>query len=213
MERNSQKKTKKKISESNKGNISPNKGKILSKEIKRKMSEAQKREKSHMFGKHHSKETIKKISESIKKLWKDPNSIYNSKNYQKKLEKSCNVKPNKPEIIILNILDKMFPNEWIYTGDFKVWINGKNPDFVNFNKNKIIEHFGNFYHSEYFTGVKKLEHENNRIIIFNKVGYDTLIIWENELSNMEKLKRKIYNFNLKNLVFLKRSIRRTKCQD
>lgn len=30
---------------------------------------------------------------------------------------------------------------------------------------------------------------------FNKHGYDCLIIWENELDNIEQLKKKIIEFN------------------
>ena len=58
--------TKKKISESLKGKPSPNKGKHLSEEHKKKLSEAESGEKHHMFGKHLSEETKKKISESLK---------------------------------------------------------------------------------------------------------------------------------------------------
>ena len=68
--------TKKKLSESHKGKISPIKGKHLSEETKHKISEAQKgktlsdetkRKLSEAAkGKHHSEETKRKISESIK---------------------------------------------------------------------------------------------------------------------------------------------------
>ena len=51
--------TRKKISESNKGRIAPNKGKPMSEEQKRKLSEINK-------GKHHSDETKRKMSEKRK---------------------------------------------------------------------------------------------------------------------------------------------------
>ena len=52
-----------------------------------------------------------------------------------------------------------------------------------------------------------------RINYFKKFGYSVLIIWENELKNIEQLKNKIKKFNLDKLVFLSRSNRRKKCQD
>lgn len=74
--------------------------------------------------------------------------VYRSKEYWNKIAKSLKFKPNKPETIILNILNKFFPNEWEYVGDYKFWVNGNNPDFVNYNKKKIIEFFGNYWHSK-----------------------------------------------------------------
>jgi hypothetical protein len=34
----------------------------------------------------------------------------------------------------------------------KVWIDGSNPDFINENDKKIIELFGDFWHSERIIG-------------------------------------------------------------
>jgi hypothetical protein len=39
------------------------------------------------------------------------------------------------------------------------------------------------------------EHENDRISHFKNNGYDTLIIWEHELKDLNKLKQKIMEFN------------------
>ena len=58
--------TKRKMSESNKGENHPNFGKHLSEETKQKMSEARKGEKHHNFGKHLSEESKRKISEARK---------------------------------------------------------------------------------------------------------------------------------------------------
>ena len=70
--------TKRKISESHKGEKNPMYGKFgkdnsmygkhHSEESKKKMSESKKGEKHHMYGKHHSEETKRKISESHKGL-------------------------------------------------------------------------------------------------------------------------------------------------
>lgn len=60
-------KTKKKISEANKGKTPWNKGKTHSEETRKKMSESLKGENNPMYGKRHSEETRKKISESKSK--------------------------------------------------------------------------------------------------------------------------------------------------
>ena len=60
-------KTKKKISEANKGKTPWNKGKTHSEEIRKKMSESLKGENNPMYGKRHSEKTRKKISESKSK--------------------------------------------------------------------------------------------------------------------------------------------------
>ena len=175
-------------------------GKHHSKESKEKMREVRKRKPSTgMNGKHHSKESKTKQSESMKQLWADPNSVYHTEEYWQKVNLGEDIRPNKPEIKILNILNEIFPNEWKYVGDFKFWIDGKNPDFINHNEKKIIEHFGIWYHGRKMTGKEEKLHEQERISHFKKEGYDTLIIWENELKDIEKLKGKIIQFNKEKL--------------
>lgn len=67
-------------------------------------------------------------------------------------------------------------------------INGKNPDFTNCNgKKKLIELFGDYWH--------KGEDPQDRINIFKKFGYDTLVIWESELKDINKVKNKVIKFN------------------
>ena len=77
-----------------------------------------------------------------------------------------------------------------YTGDGSIIIEGKMPDFININgQKKIIELFGNYWH--------KKEDEMIRMEYFNKYGYDTLIIWEDEIKNLEAVKTKLIAFNMK----------------
>jgi hypothetical protein len=125
-------------------------------------------------------EIRKNYSEAAKRLWKKPE-------YIKKLQIALDLKPNKPETLILNLLDEMFPNEWKYTGDYSFWVNGKNPDFTNINgQKKLIEFFGDHWH--------KGENPEDRKNIFKECGYETLVIWEHELKNIENVKIKIQNF-------------------
>lgn len=105
------------------------------------------------------------------------------------------VGPNKPETLILSILDKRYPNEWKFTGNNSVWFGDANPDFININGRKlIIEHFGIYWHSEQVKKLPKKQHEDNTIQNYKNYGYETLIIWENELKDMNKVEEKIKKF-------------------
>lgn len=114
-----------------------------------------------------------------------------------KFRKFCNIKcslanmskdrPNGAEQVLLDLLNQYFPNEWKYTGDFSVWFGKKNPDFMNVDgKKKLIELFGKIHHRK--------EEEATRINHFKQFGFDTLVIWADELRNKEFLKEKLINF-------------------
>lgn len=67
-------------------------------------------------------------------------------------------------------------------------LGGKVPDFVNVNgQKKIIELFGDYWHEP--------EEEQERIDLFAKYGYQTLVIWDYELKDVNKLKEKILEFH------------------
>lgn len=132
-------------------------------------------------GKSRSQETKKKHSIRMFKLWQD-------NNFTEQQKISRNIRPNKPETVILNILNELYPAEWKYTGDFSFIINGKNPDFVNVNgQKKIIELFGDYWHDG--------DDPQDRINIFKPFGYDTLVIWEHELKNINKVRNKLVKFH------------------
>lgn len=93
----------------------------------------------------------------------------------------------KPEVKLEKILNESFPNQWIYCGDGSITINGKSPDFINVDgKKQIIEVFGRYWH--------KKEDEQERIDIFSKFGFSTLVFWEDELDNKIIIIDKIKNF-------------------
>lgn len=131
-----------------------------------------------------------------KKVWNDPNKKENARirsinnfsdpYYVEKLRKGLNKKPNKPETTLINLLESLNLN-YEYVGNFTFWIGNKNPDFICKSRKKIIEFFGIYYH--------KIDDEKNRKDYFSSYGYDTLVIWENELINMENVKLKIIKFN------------------
>ncbi len=151
-------------------------GKAHSEESKKKQSIIK-------LGKKDSDETRKKRSESWKKLWADPEF---KKKKLMEMNSNQNITPNKPESFLLELLNWLYPGEWEFVGNYSLIINGKNPDFVNRKTKQIIEHFGQYWHRD-DDPIKRME-------IFAKEGWETLIIWENELQNSDELIYKIEKF-------------------
>lgn len=76
-----------------------------------------------------------------------------------------------------------------FVGDGSIIINGKNPDFMNVNgKKQLIELAGRYWH--------KSEYEWKRPKCFSNLGYNTLIVWAEELSkeNRKNLRNKLDGF-------------------
>jgi G:T-mismatch repair DNA endonuclease (very short patch repair protein) len=119
-------------------------------------------------------------SKRITCKWQDPE-------YVAKQMKARNVRPNKLELNFEKLLNKIQPNEWKYVGDGEFILGGKCPDFVNINgKKQIIELYGDYWH--------KGQNPQERIGLFSEFGYRTLVIWENELKNIEEVEDKIKIF-------------------
>ena len=103
-----------------------------------------------------------------------------------------NRKPNKPENKLIKLLNTVLPKEYKYVGDGKIRIDTFNPDFINCNgQKKIIELYGDYWHNK----PDELERNKRRIKVYKKYGYETLVIWEKELKDLDKLKAKIKEFN------------------
>lgn len=183
------KETKRKCSIAKIGSLNPMFGKKMSEEQKEKICKSN-------LGKHFhikNKKLKKRISKTVKKLWQDPK--YREKQLRA-IFAGNDLSPTKPERRLRNGLNKMFPNEYKYVGNGKVWIGSKCPDFININcQKKIIEMFGNYWHGKERTGRTNKQEENRRIKHFAKYGFKTLIIWESELKDIKQLKRKLIIFN------------------
>jgi G:T-mismatch repair DNA endonuclease (very short patch repair protein) len=109
------------------------------------------------------------------------------KKWQKAMNKSIHLKPNQAENKLLTILSEIYPKEWEYVGDWTMVLDGKSPDFVNINGKKlIIELFGDYWHRN--------DNPDDRIALFKKFGYRTLVIWERELKDKQALICKIGEF-------------------
>lgn len=126
-------------------------------------------------------EAKKNFSKSSLKLWKDPE-------YIKIQMKARNVKQNKTEKRLDNILNNLYPGEYKFVGDGQIVINGKVPDFINVNgQKKIIELFGDYWHRN--------DTPEDRAKIFEPFGYQTLVIWEHELKNLRRVSFRINRFH------------------
>ena len=202
--------TKLKISEAHTGKVVSNitreklrkaaSGKKSTDEAKRKIGAASKGN-QYALGYKHTEKAKREISKAGKKSWSDPihhkkrvenqkrlwvNPVFH-KQQKTKMAQGNTVKPNKPEIELLSILQTLYPDDWKYVGDGSLVISGKNPDFVNVNGKKlIIELFGDYWHRN--------DSPRKRMGVFKPFGYRTLIVWERELNNQKALTHKINRF-------------------
>jgi len=170
-----------------------------------------------MSGKHHTEETRRKMNISHGgdgrfKHERLPHCIDCGKEIDMKSKrcKSCNTKeqhrknafnynrtPNKPEKCLNKLLNELLPKEYKYTGNNEIIIGTFNPDFINCNgQKKIIELYGDYWHNL----PNNVKRNKRRIKTYAKYGYKTLIIWEKELKNIDKVKDKILKFEKMNCV-------------
>lgn len=126
-------------------------------------------------------EVKEKHSKIMEKKWKDPD-------YVRRQMKARSIEQNKLEKSGENLFYNLFPSEYKFVGHGEVVIDGKCPDFININgQKKIIEIWGDYWHRD--------DNEQDRIDIFAKFGYDTLIVWEHEFKDIETLTSKLIVFH------------------
>ena len=89
-------------------------------------------------------DSAEKQRQAMLNKWSDP--IY-KENTMIAIYKGLDMHPNTPESIILSTLNMFFPYEWRYVGNGELVLDGKNPDFEHIEKKWLIEHFGEFHHS------------------------------------------------------------------
>ena len=137
-----------------------------------------------------------KVLATIAEKWLNPE--FRDKQI-KAMRMGNNIKPNKPETIILELLGNMYPNEWEFVGDGSLVMRGLCPDFFNVNgKRAVILFHGLYWHlwkkqkeNPYLTREEVEERDIGR---YESLGYDCLIIWEDELDDMEKVAGRIGEF-------------------
>jgi len=138
-------------------------------------------------------EVREKISKTVKELHKNPE--YRKKFLAgRKLARKNNVfkksQSSKVELEIYKIINIACPNQYIHNSKTKdILIDHKRPDFINtINPKKLIEFFGHYWHND--------EDETERLNMFKKYGYDTLVIWDTDFKNksVEELITKIRKY-------------------
>ena len=114
------------------------------------------------------------------------------------IRRGQSIRPTLPEKQLIDLFANHFP-QFKYNGDGRlgVTLGGLTPDFVNVNgKKQVIEVFGDYWHSPKVLGDKWKGSELGKIMAYNSVGWDCLIIWEHELKELteEQILEKISNF-------------------
>ena len=122
------------------------------------------------------------VGPTSKQHWQDPEFV-------RKQVRARSKPKNKFETNVENVLNGLCSGEYPFVGDGKFFIGTKNPDFVNISQKKVIEAYGGYWH--------KPEEEQQRIGLFAEEGYQTLVIWDYELKDMDKLKEKILKFHIR----------------
>ena len=139
---------------------------------------------------HKDPEYKKRVKGIFSRLNKDPEFI-------KKRMKAITKKPNKKETILINLF-KQNELPYKYVGDGELIIGNKCPDFVNCNgQKKIIELFGDVFHNpkKSFFDIDWKRTDVGTKAIYSQYGFKTLIIWENELKDLDKVLEQIKRFD------------------
>lgn len=128
---------------------------------------------------------VDKISQTKKKQCENPDYVKEIVSHLTR--RARDVKPNKPERLMTELLDKHYPNEWKFVGNGELILGGRNPDFMNVNGRKcLIELFGHYWHQK--------ETVESRIDFFKQFGFRTLVIWDDELRKPESVLVKVRDF-------------------
>lgn len=131
------------------------------------------------------------MSKRMKKQW-------GNKEFKNKIVKASRlgniIKPNVCEQSLYQILNELFPGAWKYTGGGEnvVVLGGFVPDFMNVNGKKILIEFdGDYWHSS----EKVKEKDQRKLVKYKELGFDTLVVKENEFKNdKEGVKNRIVEF-------------------
>jgi len=88
-------------------------------------------------------------------------------------------RPTSLEQKFINLCEK-YNLPFRYVGDGQIWINGKNPDFINTNgKKELVEVLGKYWHN--------IDETQDRITHYSKYGFKCIPVWEDDFLEDEKV--------------------------
>ena len=157
---------------------------------------------SHFFA---SEEGRRVVRGSLTKKYGVPHPMMNPETALKALESARRPGPNQVE----RLLHSLAP-ELIYTGDGTFWRwlpkigHHKNPDFILSGEDptnpkrgvtRVVELFGDYWHSRMFTGKASFEHETELIDAYADIGIQCLVVWESDIrKNKDGVKVRLSEF-------------------
>ena len=100
------------------------------------------------------------------------------------LRKSQKVYPNKGELMMIDFFRKN-SIDLTYCGDGSFILDGKLPDFVNYDKKVVLEYNGRFWHSKNDWNDAYDDSEERREF-FESRGYSFYIIWDDEFEDKKE---------------------------
>ena len=153
-------------------------------------------------------EFLDKSRETSMANWGAPHPMQNREHARERLERMRpGAEPNGLERAVLNLAPE---GSLLFTGGFTFWrwlpslSKHKNPDFIvpgpdpeNPKKGvtRVVEAFGDFWHSRMFTGKAPFDHEQDLIDAYAEVGISCLVLWESEVyTNPEATKERLASF-------------------
>lgn len=164
---------------------------------KAKVSVATKGEANPMHGKKHTLEVRRRLSQICKDRW---DNWSDEERRQKMIQLGQHATPTAPELKIMDLLDTMYPNEREWVGN-RVTVGYSKPDFKHrMGRNLLILEHGIYWHlwkarqEHPELGLTKQKVEDTDIAFYRQYGYDTLIIWEDELKQSGQVEAKIRRF-------------------
>ena len=117
--------------------------------------------------------------------------------WRRKNLKSCMKKPTRPEQFFIQLCQqRLWP--FRYVGNGEKIIGTLNPDFISTNhQKKIVEIFGRVFHDpevSFKDNIPQLQQEAGRCKYYSQLGYDCLIIWDDEIYDKEGVVSKVTSF-------------------
>lgn len=165
------------------------KGFPKSEEWKRKASLAKMGDRNPMRNPVHARKMALskkgKPNPKMREFWR----LHKDEQIRKMMVGAARKRPNRLEQKLIEIIRR---NDlpFRYVGNWQLVLGGKCPDFLKIGgQRQLLELFGNYWHT-----LKARESITQRKAHFRQFGFDTLVIWEDELKDEAGVIRKIRSF-------------------